>query len=555
MDNTLFKLVEDQMPKFNPLIANGLAVEQMKEVENYIDQIFRCAALGFPPGLRYEGYVRCTPIEEYNEITHKRNNKRLCEIARSDLYLVKYNFSYTQNGKTEALYPRYLYLPFVNDAGIITLRGSRFMISPVLADRAISVEMDNIFIPLNCAKLKFEKVVQHFKIVNAEGQETVDVVWSPVHNLMGKGRKDGQRPTIDAYSTLAHYLFCYYGIHETFNRFANTQVVIGGEEVNETAYPSSKWIIFSPIQLKPRGVRDKFYVSSNIRLAIPRDRYNLLTKSLIGGFFYVVDHFPDRVIPEYIAAPGSEVGDLEAEKSLWMVLLGHIIFASESSEGELINKIREHLGSLDEYIDEMIQDNLRRDGVVVDNIYSLFVHIIETLPSRLLSAGDNVASMYGKRLTVIHYVLFDIIKAIMTVRFKLQSAIKKKPLTLDDINKIMNRELGRDLITQINRKHGEVTSISSPGDNKIFKITSNVVMQTKSGSGGRKTKANLSDPSKALHASIAEVGSFSNLPHSDPTGRSRISPYLMLEDDGMIKRNPEFIELLESVQALIQKGA
>lgn len=552
MDNKLFGMVDNQMPKFNPLIANGLAVEQMKDVEHYIDQIFRCASLGFPDGLKYEGYVRCTPTEEYNEITHKRNNKRLCETARSDLYLVKYNFKLGN----EQLYPRYLYLPFVNDAGIITLRGSRFMISPVLADRAISVETDNIFIPLNCAKLKFEKAVQHFRILGVdEGQETVDVVWSAVHNLMGKPRKDGTRPTIDACSTLVHYLFCYYGVTETFARFANTRVVVGGPEIDEHSYPKDKWTIFSSIQLKPKGVRDKFYASSNIRLAVPADQYTRLNKSLIGGFFYIVDHFPDRVLPEYIAPLGASDEDLRAEKNLWKTLLGHVIFASETSEGELINKINEHLGSLDEYIDEMIQDNLRRDGIIVDNIYTLFVHVIETLPARLMSAGDNVSSMYGKRLTVIHYILFDIIKAIMTVRFKLQSASKKKPLTVDDINKIMNRELGRDLITQINRKHGEVTSISSPGDNKIFKITSNVVMQTKSGSGGRRSKANLSDPSKALHASIAEVGSFSNLPHSDPTGRSRLSPYLRLEDDGMIARNPEFIELLDRVQALIQKGA
>jgi hypothetical protein len=204
MDKRLFDCIHEEIPKFNPLIADGLAVHQVPYSEAFIDQIFACISKGFPAGLKYEGYSRCTPQEEYNEITNKRGTKRYCEISRSDIYLVKYMFSF--NGKM--LYPRYMYLPFVNASSSLSIRGSEYMVMPVLADRIVSVEYNSIFIVLNCAKLKFERVVHHYN--STLGVETVNVVYAPVHNEYRK-RKGTDRPSLDAATTLAHYLFCRFG--------------------------------------------------------------------------------------------------------------------------------------------------------------------------------------------------------------------------------------------------------------------------------------------------------------------------------------------------------
>ena len=544
MESILGDMIAEETPKFNPVIVDGLAVEELSNPAQYIDQIWRTVALWFPEGMTYDGYELCTPQEEYNEITSKRNGKRLCEIAKSYLYLVRFNLSL----HGVPLYPRYLHLPYVLDAGIMVLRGSRFAISPVLADRAISAESDSLFIPLNCAKLKFERVVQHYR-VGGEGdgesgqRETVNVIWSPVHNSCNKPRRDGTRATVDVRTTLVHYLFCRQGVTKTFEQFTNTTVVVGGPEVNERTYPADKWVICSSVQLRPKGFKGRLYQPSEIRLAIPVKRYEIYeNRALIAGFFYIVDHFPDLIEPEFID-----------EVDLWRVLLGHAIFATNTSEGEILNKIEAHLDFLDEYIDGMSQETLRQDGVEVNDIYDLFMHVIETMSERLLNPGEPVSSMYGKRLTVKHYVLFDIIKAIMTLRFKLTTANKKKPVTIDDVNKLMNRELGRDLITKINRRHGEVSSVSSPGDNKYFKITSNIVMQTKSSSVRGRSKGKLSDPAKALHVSIADVGSYLNLPPSDPTGQSKVSPYLELEPDRTVKRREEYREELDRAQLRIQQ--
>ena len=109
MEASFNRLLEENTPKANPFVMNGLACHYLKEVEGYIDAVMRSAAKSFPPQLTYEGYERCTPHEEFNEVTKVRNNKRIFNLAHSDLYMVKYKFKH--NGVR--LPDRFICLPFV----------------------------------------------------------------------------------------------------------------------------------------------------------------------------------------------------------------------------------------------------------------------------------------------------------------------------------------------------------------------------------------------------------------------------------------------------------
>lgn len=541
MDTELFDFIGQHFPQFNPLVCNGLAVAHMEQGEAYIDRIFKCAAQGFPQGLMYHGYMRCTPTEEYNVITAKRNNKgKSIEITRSDLYLVKYIFSY----QGEELKPQYLYMPFVSNGGMIKILGSTFNISPVLADRAISVGVDSIFIPLNRDKLTFKRLIHHMLVDGV--RETTYVVWSNIHHpSKRRGRDMLVRKQVDMNATPVHYLFCKYGVTRTFGEFGAAEVVIGKDDITPEKYPPSEWRICSSTGIKPRGVKGRVYTPSQIRLAIRKDHYNLMTSSMIGAFFYVVDHFPGSVDPEYVD-----------EKEMWMVLMGHIALEPNTSEGKMLIGIESHMSSLDGYIDGMVKEMLREDGVLVNDIYDLFAHIIETMPERVAQSGINVASMYGKKLTVLRYVFADIIVAIFKMMFDLQKKSKKgtKILSKKEVLETMQKHLKPELIVRLNRNHAEVSNISSPSDNMLFKITSNLVLQTNS-AGPRRQKARTTfiDPSKSFHASIAEVGSINNLPKSEPTGRSRLNPFVQVSPDGSIQRDPKKRELMDRIQESIQR--
>jgi len=535
VDAKLFDFIQSKCPKMNTAITRGLACAQLAHAEAYIDRIMRCAEDGFPPGLKYLGYQRCTPKEAYEFASAKKNNKQTFEFTKSDIYLVKYFFSW--NG--EELKPRYIYLPFVSEAGLITIMGSVFSISPVLADRAVSVGDDYVFIPLNRDKLTFRRCQHHY--LSNGVRQTGSVIWSNIHHASKKNNSIG-RKTITANAALAHYLFCKYGLRRTFSQYANVEVRAGmPDEINETTYPPSEWHIFHSMEtVKPPGVRRQFYVGPKARLAIRRSEMNEAAENLIAGFFYVADRFPERMDAEYFD-----------HVDLWRTLLGHVIYANDELDGKLLNKVNLHMSSLDGYIDGMVRNTLADDGIVVHDVYDLFMYIIDSYSTLVTGSASGVSSMYGKRLMVLRYVLIDVIKAIFGMMFALQ-VNTKKAITKNDILNVMQRFLKPLLIIKINHKHGEVSSVSNPTDNMSWKVTANIVLQSNIGSAGG-SKSITIDSSKILHASIAEVGQYNNLPKGEPTGRTRVNPFAVLGPEWSIERNPELAEVIDATQAGIER--
>jgi hypothetical protein len=536
VDAFLGNLVAKDTPQINSIIANGIACTHMTQTEMYVDQVFRAASKGFPEGLTYTGCKRCTPHEEFAIVTRKKGTKRIYNVARSDIYMMKYFFNY----KGIDLEPRYMYLPFVSDGGHITISGSRFTISPILSDRVISVGMSDIFVRLLRDRLTFKRTGYHYMVDGK--RETVQVSWSLIYHKNSKMKK--LRPTVKANCTLMHYLLCKYGFTDTFLKFGNCNPVIGGIEINKDTHPETDWVICSSTQVKPKGCMRGFYEPSIIRIAIRKDEMTPIVRNMLGGFFYVVDHFPSRIKPtlEYVNS-----------QRLWKILLGNIIFSGSINEGKLHDDINDHIVSLDEYLDSLVILKLKDIGIHVEDIYQLFAVIIEHFNDWLLGSTDKVSSMYDKELSVLYYVLYDITSAIFRLYFKLKAA-SKKDLTAKEITTMMNLSLRQGTIFSITRNHNEISTISTSGDNKAFKTTAILVPQTSSTNiSSRKDRAIVNDPQKRLHVSVAEVGSFANLPKSEPSGRSRINPCLQIDSKGVVLRDPRFIELLDSVQQIIKR--
>jgi hypothetical protein len=543
MDASLLDKVRSLTPEINGRVAEGLATEQILGAEQYIDQIFSCAAADFPEGLTYEGSKRCTPEVEFREATRARESRESYELARSDFYMVAYTLKYFG----EELYTKYIYLPFVKKGGLVCVSGKQFAIHPVLADPAFSVNSKSMFIQLTRTRLTFERTNHHF-MANDE-RETIYVVWSWVHMTARNRQRRRSATSKIIYSTMANYLFLKKGFTKTLAEYAGADVVVGNTEINEKNYPKKDWVICSTTGIKPRAWTHEHYASTSIRVAIPISQYNQNAKSLIGSFFYIVDHFPNRFSKaEYVDDPW-----------VWKVILGHIIFESGTSEGLMVSEINDHITSLDEYIDFIVWEELNRAGVPCKNIDELFMYVIETLSAKTASTDVGISSIYDKRLITLRYVMFDIVKQINTLMYKLRAAQKKRnKLEITEINNLLSTHLRSSHISKISNHsaHPEVSPISTSTDNMFFGITSTMLTQDSASSGGgrgKKGRINLKDPSKHLHVSVAEIASYNNLPKSDPTGRSRINPCLKLEHDGMVTRDEDKKPLLDFTQTLLNQ--
>lgn len=542
-------LMDKVVPKLNPVLAAGLAVSEIPKAPAHVDSVWRAVARGFPPEFEYIRGERCLPQDEFDELTKKKNNKRYFDVAISDIYMMRYVFRF----KGEYIY-RYIKLPFVNIAGSLSVSGSRFIISPVHADTAISILPNNIFVRLIRAKVTFEREQQHFL---ADGvRETAHVVWSEIYN---KNKKTSEvKPVIDAHTTIVHYLFCKFGATETFRRFAHCNPVFGNHlTITKETHPEKDWVICRSTQLKPtKTFKLKFYVPSTMIMAIPRHeyedlKYGQLIRNMVCGFFYVVDHFTTRMQPEYVD-----------RLDRWMVMLGHLIWGSNVVDGRLLSDVQEHISSLDEYIDEIMRLKFIEINMPIDDIYQLFGIILENFNDWVLGSADRVSSMYGKELNILYYVLGDITKQINKFYFKLKSAYNSKrdpnnsrrEMTKKEIENLMNATISPGLIYAITRTHGEVSTVSSSGDNMAFKITSMLVPQANSTrQKGKSDNATISDPTKRLHVSVAEIGGYTNLPKSEPSGQSRLNLTTRISNKGVVLQDPELKPMLDEIHEQIKR--
>lgn len=536
MDNALFDAITDRMPKFNDEVVNGLATAEMEHVEAYIERVWQCAAADFPAGLTYEGFRRLTPKEEYLINSRRGSGPATMEIARSDVYMVEYHLAW----QGVRLPPCNVNLPIVEDGGIIHIRGSKYSICPVLADVAISVDMNSIFIPLLRDNITYLRLQQHFY---CDGQrQSIYVVWSSIHHDVKKGTKAGGSRIV---TTMAHYLFAKYGVTGAFLKYANAHVVVGtSATMTRERYPKAEWVLCSSTRHRPPKLKDNNYIPSDVVIAVPRQEYvdNPSVANLIAGFFYIADYFPQRVIPD----------DVD-ETYLWCVLMGISIWGFGASEGRMADEVEKHLVSLDGYVDNEARRDLRDAGVIVADIYDLFMYLIDHFTQRMVDAHANLSSMYDKRLMVLRYVMKGLVMSINLFMYRVK-ANQKKQLTAKDIGERLSNEINPNVILKINTKHGEVdTGVSSPGDNKYFKITARIVKQVNS-SGPRARTISMDDPANFLHSSIAECGSYLTPSGASPTGHERINPCIELGPGRVIQRHESTRELLDDVDRRIRRS-
>lgn len=541
MDKVFHDFLQEIAPPVNPVVMNGLATTYLPMAMTYVDTVFRGAARSFPEGLTYEGYEPCSYIEEYAETTRLKNNKRTFDLARSDLFMVKYKFDY-KGTKIR----RYIQLPYALDGGVFHLGGTLYHFTPVLTDKVISPGLNSIFVRLLRDKVNFDRFQYSIRI---DGKPQVSqVIWSSIYRNVKQNNK--VPPTTKASPTTVHYLLAKYGFGGMFQKFTGFVPVIGEEEITEAAYPKDQWIICESLkQRPPRTYLESFYEPSKIRLAIPRNQWNHFVESLVVGFFYIVDHFPQDILVNCVNDPAD-----------WKIQLGAIYFSGHHGKAKLLNDIDEHYKSLDEYLDPIVIAKLHEIGYDIQDFYELLALVIKNFNDWVINANENTISVYGKTLEVLYYVLFDITSAIFRTNFKLNKQAGRsktsggKELTEKEIIEIMNKLLKPGAIFGLTRSNIAVSAVSYSGDHMYPKITSVVAQQQSTSGASRGPKKRIVvDATKRIHPSMVEAGSLLFLSKSNPTPMVRLNMYANIDlATGTILPKPEFKNLRERTQALIK---
>lgn len=538
MNRLMANLSNKFTPKMTPAIMNGLAVIHMERAEEYIHSVLKGLNKSLKVHkLEYVNYERCTPEEEYAETTKNRNNKRSYDLAPTDIYMIKLKFLFDGLPVPD----RFIYMPFVREAGIMNISGSMYHLSPVVSDPVISPDTHNIFVRLLRDRIKFFRCY-HSIVINGI-RETTQVCWSPLYRKPPDKRSIP--PTTRAFPSIAHYLFAKFGFKDTFLRFGGVIPEVSQGEFTAKTHPPSEWYLCesssTSSNVKPRTYIGEYYTPTKLQLAVRKDQWNPTTASLIEGFFYVVDHFPEQLNMESLET-----------NALWMILLGHIYFTGHYGYNKLYTKIEEHFNTLNNILDPIIAEKLHRDGYEIEDVYQLMAMLMGNWNDLVTRGGQSKLSMYGKTLEILYYALYPITEAIFLTNFKITKFAMKRPLTMKDVIDLFNRNLRVRAVFKLASQSIITESVSYSGDHKYPKITSKLAGQENwsQGDGGRKTIG----PDQHLDMSQVTCGSVLFLSKADPSPTRKVNPYALINPvSNTFIRNPELTAIEDKTQALFDK--
>lgn len=536
---TLQELIREEVPKINPDIAAGYVGTQQHTFEPFISGVVQAVSRRLPPSIEYHGCRRCTPEEEYRFATKNRYNSTTYEFAPSTFYLMRFDFSY----QNQPLSPLYLYMPYLEAFDVMRIRGSKYSVCGVLADRFISVTNEGIFVPLTCDRLNFARLPHRFY---ENGKRKLDyVIYSSIYHNE-KTKPTGSKATVTMKTCVLHYLLCEYGLAKTAQSLGIKTLVYGTTQAEKDRHRENGYVIFESDGLKPKGYRDGEYRPSKLWLGVKREEADAdgeshahVIRGFVASFYYIVDHFPNRTVVEHLESI-----------DFWRILLGHAIFADRIPEGTLLNQIQLHMDTLSRYVDSLSIMWASMSGLVIEDFQDILIYLMKTYTKQMISSAESSASMYGKSLLVHRFIFDDIVQMLFRMLYGILPLFSKKSPTHSEVDKAFRQTFKPFLINQLNREHHpEVESVSVASPCAAFRMTSRVVLQANAVG----QKSSTFDPHvMGLDASIAEVCNYMAITKNEPTGRGQINVYANVQD-GNIVRSEEFRELLDHVQQYFKR--
>lgn len=553
MDKRLFDKLQEDMPVFNQDIVDGLGFKTLGTAKDDVDRLIRTAEQSMPDDFSYVGSTVCNPQEAYRVLTMVMNRgnirSRSVDMAWNDLFLTRYSFKLGD----EPLTDRYLYLPRPKLGGLLSIGDKEFAITPVLGDRCFSVGLDNVFVPLPRAVFTYRRFIH---TIDVDGELVSRLVlWSKLHNRGGSASsgKDSDRITLGrVHTTIAHYLFAKYGLLETFKMFAKCDLLLTTESelvefIEEKDIDLTEYKQVRSRKVKPDGFKARIAysdVASDLVVLVKDEHWSPLAESLLCGLFYMVDFYPDHVELDELVTPWN-----------WRVWMGYVLWGDNLGHGKLVENVDSHLLTLDEYVDDSTRHILKEEeGLIIDNFFDLCVSMLVNIEDMIKERASDIGTMYGKSLLVSRYVLSDINVNIFKAMYEISNDRKKKHTTRD-YNMTLGKHFGHATITRLRLVSDKpfISTVSIPGDNRLFKLGIEVVKQARTTRGGS-SALDPNDPANHLHESKLECGNYLVMPKRHPTADSTINPTVKLDDRYTIQRKEHLRELTERIHKIISRN-
>ena len=525
-------------------------MKEVAEGEEYVKAVLKAASVSLPDVIEYVGPGSITTKEAFEVLLNGNRTGRAgsgnqsYEYARSNIYLMKCLFRY----KGELIDPQYIGLPFLTDGALMKITGSNYSVAPQLSDVAVSVTSSEIFVPVTRDRLKFHRSTH---AIRYNGLTTIgNVVWS---NLYRDSRRDtsSASKTVVLNTAVVHYLLSKFGLTETARKMGVSEFTMGESEDERVKYMMSGWKIFESSKQPPRGLK---YQADPTRLwfAFNPDHFNIdneaINRDFVASFYYIVDHFPDRMTMNELDNPVR-----------WLVLLAHAVFANGEKETKLLELVRNHINSIEHYVDAKTREWFEMDGIgYVEDIYDLMIEMANTYTRRRIEAAKTSTSMYDKYLLVNRKVYSDIVSGIFKCIYKLQQKVRTRGdlFSKTELETELKNHLNARRILQLNQaKHPEVEPVSCPGAYMAYKVTTRLVLQSNVSNSSKAVKTIFDPFTMGNDVSIAECGMMLAPTKGEATGRGQLNLFTQVEArTGKVLRKEHLRHITDPTQELLKQS-
>ncbi|QXN70464.1 putative RNA polymerase beta subunit [Bacillus phage vB_BspM_AgentSmith] len=526
---SLASFIKERTPKFNKQLVEGLCYHRLKDAISYIDQFIRYSCeQKTDTNLRYLGFKEVTPQEELKFLFNK-SNRVTYDIARNDIYLVKFIFQY---GEEEEIRESYFYMPFLEKGNSMHMSGNKFLISPVLADKVISIGEQIIFINILTAKYSFNRLHHNVSVDGAFRR--VPLVLGELYKNQVKKLQD----TTKAKPTIMHYLLANYGYTKTM------QMLLGFVPTPVYDYTGSDKVVIASTGLKPRGyIKDaSIYEPTKIKFLIDHSQYNEEVLYCIGNLYYVLDNFPDRI----------SIEELD-NTTIWRWLLSEIIHTGLHSLSYLNEKINAHFNDLSSDFDIVTRKKLKDIDVDVTNLIELLLVIFKNFNSWMLTSNDRNlyhSKTYEVESYVLSYLTSRITRAVLDIN-KEEMRTQGGLLESKTVDKIFKKYFGLRSVFGIRKETTFVSTVNYSGDHLYFKRTS-IVSEQESDFVNVGVKETNTSERKKIVASMATIGSILGLSKKNPTPLIHLNPYCNIDyNSGTVLPHPQYDNIIESTDKLL----
>lgn len=557
MNSLLRETVDASVPKFNKNVVEGIVKPVFETLPAYLDKIFRSAmkSLHEDIKLEYLGYSYVDPEEDFFSNFVNNSSKKSFDLARSDVYPIKFRFNYDG-----VEFDRTILLPYGRPGNLMMLAGTKYVIIPVLSDTVISPDTKQIFVRLLKDKLIFKQHELNF-IVNGETTRGL-LIWAEVMKNSDKSGELG-RPL----SCISLYLLGKYGWRGVMKRYLkmdlkgklkreirDDDVIITTEDLPKL---KETYDVYESTKVKPSKIKvTGEYVGHDIKVYVNKELpVTPFIKSFIFGMLYSLEVLPEEA-PELMNL--IESGDVENEIFKWKIILGRIAYKGNYSTKKVGDDITEHFRSVENYVDDMTKLQLRDIGVYIEDFFDLLYYILSKYSEWTLSSKTYNSDIRNRYIDLKYYICYNIFLGFHKVILDLNK-LKQKPnkvIREKEVLKIFKDNFEKNTIFGIVKSKQGNFNIQPPdysGDNMYFKCTALLEDQSRGDGVAKPKKARLPESSKYLHGSTVFVGSFLFITKNTPCGDYRANVFLDFSvGSGRINITNHMLEVINTLDAKLQ---